>query len=67
MARVTAGYRPGVTIRIGTSGWSYPSWRGDFYPDALPHREELAYLAGRTSSAACLLAMTCATSKEMRG
>jgi uncharacterized protein YecE (DUF72 family) len=26
-----------VQLRIGTSGWSYPSWRGGFYPvDAKP-------------------------------
>jgi uncharacterized protein YecE (DUF72 family) len=32
-------------IRIGTSGWLYPPWRGVFYPPKLPHRAELAYLA----------------------
>ena len=32
-------------ILIGTSGWLYPSWRGDFYPAGLPHTRELAYLA----------------------
>jgi uncharacterized protein YecE (DUF72 family) len=30
-------------IRIGVSGWNYDSWRGDFYPDDLPRREELRY------------------------
>ncbi|MDT3379694.1 DUF72 domain-containing protein [Labrys neptuniae] len=30
-------------IRIGISGWAYPPWRGDFYPEGLPHRDELAY------------------------
>ena len=30
-------------IRIGISGWTYPPWRGVFYPDDLPHRSELAY------------------------
>lgn len=24
------------TLRIGTSGWSYPAWRGVFYPRGLP-------------------------------
>jgi uncharacterized protein YecE (DUF72 family) len=38
------GPRPGHA-HIGTSGWLYPSWRGDFYPKGLPHRLELAYLA----------------------
>ena len=32
-------------IRIGTSGWAYPEWRGSFYPDGLPQRDQLRYLA----------------------
>lgn len=36
--------------RIGTSGWTYASWRGDFYPRGLPHRLELRYAAERLSS-----------------
>jgi len=32
-------------IRVGTSGWTYPYWRGDFYPQGLPHRQELEYNA----------------------
>jgi uncharacterized protein YecE (DUF72 family) len=38
--------RPG-RARIGTSGWTYPRWRGDFYPKSLPQRLELAYMAER--------------------
>lgn len=34
-------------IRIGTSGWAYPEWRGSFYPAGLPQRRELEYLSGR--------------------
>jgi uncharacterized protein YecE (DUF72 family) len=34
-------------IRIGLSGWSYKDWRGDFYPDGLPQKQELAYAAAR--------------------
>ncbi|HEX7967912.1 MAG TPA: DUF72 domain-containing protein [Stellaceae bacterium] len=30
-------------IRIGISGWLYPSWRGTFYPKGLPYRRELEY------------------------
>ncbi|WP_040796714.1 DUF72 domain-containing protein [Nocardia higoensis] len=37
-------------IRIGTSGWVYPPWRGVFYPAGLPHKNELAYLAERMDS-----------------
>ncbi|MBX5461796.1 MAG: DUF72 domain-containing protein [Steroidobacteraceae bacterium] len=34
-----------ASIRIGVSGWRYASWRGNFYPPGLPHREELRYTA----------------------
>ncbi len=34
-------------IRVGTSGWRYSGWRGDFYPRGLAQRRELAYLAER--------------------
>jgi uncharacterized protein YecE (DUF72 family) len=30
-------------IRIGISGWTYPPWRGVFYPKGLAHRRELEY------------------------
>ena len=36
--------------RIGISGWTYPGWRGDFYPAGLPRRRELAYAAERLAS-----------------
>jgi uncharacterized protein YecE (DUF72 family) len=34
-------------ILIGTSGWSYEHWAGDFYPPGLPARERLAYYVSR--------------------
>lgn len=37
-------------IRIGISGWTYPPWRGVFYPDKLPQARELAYAASRFAS-----------------
>lgn len=37
-------------IRVGISGWTYPSWRGDFYPRGLAQRLELTYAAERMSS-----------------
>ncbi len=37
-------------IRVGTSGWLYPPWRGRFYPTGLPQRRELEYLAERLNS-----------------
>lgn len=30
-------------VRIGVSGWTYPPWRGRFYPKGLPHNRELAH------------------------
>jgi uncharacterized protein YecE (DUF72 family) len=36
-----------VEIRIGTSGWSYPTWRPGFYPAGLQPGGFLAYYATR--------------------
>ena len=36
-----------MEIRIGTSGWSYPSWRPGFYPAGLQPGEFLGYYASR--------------------
>jgi len=30
-------------IRIGIGGWTYAPWRGTFYPDKLPQKQELEY------------------------
>lgn len=32
-------------LLIGTSGWTYPSWRGRFYPEDLPSRRYLEFYA----------------------
>jgi len=37
-------------VRVGISGWTYPPWRGVFYPPGLPHRLELEYAAARVRS-----------------
>lgn len=37
-------------VTIGTSGWSYPHWRGVFYPEDLPPEQCLRYYAGRFRS-----------------
>jgi uncharacterized protein YecE (DUF72 family) len=34
-------------IRIGTSGYNYPEWRGSFYPEKFPTGKMLAYYAER--------------------
>jgi uncharacterized protein YecE (DUF72 family) len=33
--------------RIGISGWTYPPWRGVFYPQKLRQKDELAYAASK--------------------
>lgn len=38
------------SIRIGIGGWSYPPWRGDFYPPGLPHKRELEYASRQFGS-----------------
>lgn len=38
------------TARVGISGWTYPPWRGDFYPKGLVQRRELEYAAGRLAT-----------------
>jgi uncharacterized protein YecE (DUF72 family) len=35
---------------VGISGWRYPAWRGDFYPEGLPQRRELEYAAEHLTS-----------------
>jgi uncharacterized protein YecE (DUF72 family) len=32
-------------VRIGISGWTYPPWRGVFYPKGLPQKRELEFAA----------------------
>jgi uncharacterized protein YecE (DUF72 family) len=36
-----------VAVKIGTSGWSYPSWRPGFYPDGLQPSDFLSFYARR--------------------
>ena len=38
-------------ILIGTSGWSYRSWRGPFFPTRLPAKRRLEYYASRFETA----------------
>jgi uncharacterized protein YecE (DUF72 family) len=34
-------------IRIGIGGWTYPPWRGVFYPDKLPQAKELEFASSK--------------------
>jgi uncharacterized protein YecE (DUF72 family) len=36
-----------VAVKIGTSGWSYPSWRPGFYPEGLQPADFLSFYAER--------------------
>ena len=37
-------------LRIGVSGWSYPEWRGNFYPKGLVQKRELEYASRQMNS-----------------
>jgi uncharacterized protein YecE (DUF72 family) len=37
-------------IRIGVGGWTYPPWRGVFYPDKHPQAKELEYASRQLSA-----------------
>src|ERR1051325_11988621 len=39
--------RAKAAVYIGTSGWSYPSWRGPFFPRMVPVKDHLPYYAGQ--------------------
>lgn len=36
-----------MAIRVGISGWTYPPWRGVFYPAGLRRKDELRYAASQ--------------------
>ncbi len=41
---------PAARIHVGVGGWTYPPWRGRFYPAGLPHAQELSYAGARLSA-----------------
>lgn len=47
MAPAAARPERGRMILVGTSGYSYPEWRGVFYPDRLPAARMLTHYAER--------------------
>src|SRR5712692_9776474 len=36
-----------MKLHVGTSGYSYKEWKGNFYPEKLPAKEMLSYYASR--------------------
>src|SRR5207245_4511084 len=40
-----AGERSMAQLFAGTSGWAYPSWKPEFYPEKLPQKNFLQYYA----------------------
>ena len=45
-----SGMKSGGEVRVGISGWRYKGWRGTFYPQKLPQRQELHYAAAHFPS-----------------
>jgi uncharacterized protein YecE (DUF72 family) len=39
-----------MAVRIGIGGWTFPPWRGAFYPDKLPQSRELQYASQQFGS-----------------
>jgi uncharacterized protein YecE (DUF72 family) len=38
------------SIHIGIGGWTFEPWRGVFYPEGLPHAQELGYASAHLTS-----------------
>ena len=36
-----------MTVHVGTSGWSYKDWKGNFYPPEVPAKDHLGWYARR--------------------
>ena len=39
-----------MNLHVGTSGYSYKEWKGNFYPEDLPAKEMLAYYSRRLAA-----------------
>ncbi|HVZ09584.1 DUF72 domain-containing protein [Rhodopila sp.] len=51
--KAETGTSPGAKagrIRIGVGGWTFEPWRGPFYPDKLPQKQELGYASRHLTS-----------------
>ena len=38
------------TLYAGTSGFAYPSWKPDFYPEKMPSKKFLSYYSERLNA-----------------
>jgi uncharacterized protein YecE (DUF72 family) len=47
---VATGEASLAAVHVGTSGWSYPSWKPEFYPPGTDSKEFLRFYAGRFST-----------------
>lgn len=43
-------HNPHPTLALGTASWTFPDWRGTFYPEGLPDGERLAFYATQFNS-----------------
>jgi uncharacterized protein YecE (DUF72 family) len=48
-AAMAVDVKTGGQIRVGIGGWTFPPWRGTFYPDKLPQAKELDYAASKVT------------------
>ena len=37
-------------IRVGIGGWTFEPWRGVFYPERLPQKEELSFASSKVTA-----------------
>jgi uncharacterized protein YecE (DUF72 family) len=37
-------------VRVGVGGWTYEPWRNNFFPQGLPHSQELAYASRKLTA-----------------
>lgn len=50
LAAAASAHWPATPLHIGISGWTYPPWRGVFYPRALPQHRELEFASRQHNS-----------------
>ena len=48
--RIHVEHQQSRRIHVGVGGWTFEPWRDNFYPKGLPHKQELAYAAGKLTA-----------------